>query len=533
MRHDPSSGLRPPSPRKRGEGLPALPLAPLAGRVWHAAPGEGRCIAALFVFFLTLTAHAQLTTTALTGRVFSGEAPAAGVTVNVTSPALQQPRSATTNADGFYFIDALPPGTYEVSFSRTGLSSLIRPALLELGRIARADAHLEVNADEDSVTSTILPVSVVDETEPTSHFDEGDLERLPLPSPISAAVLAPGRIDGPVLVDDVEAEGFIGYETVEQLTVFRGERSLVVARTHAGGEQISLALRDTYFQHEGHVFETASGGRIIAEKLWFFAGGWGGIEDGFNIKLTAQPHAAHNLTATWLDANDESNLGLRYTGVFTERLVGEVLASEESAARVSYVLGNHVLAANVGEDEWLVSDRWSHRRLVVDAGARHKDGDTSWRAGAIYDIRGNGRQALTASAGEELVSAGFLGAIGSTGVARVDWLRRDETGEDELQLDVRYSLFNRLFTGGSYTYVDTDAHRGNAWVSAQLPIGEHEITMTLLERHERDAWASDFALRYAIPVRSVRLTVGGDITNTFASDVLEPRSWRVFARAHL
>jgi histidinol-phosphate aminotransferase len=40
----PSSGLRPPSPRTRGEGLPALPLAPLAGRGCRAAAGEGAVI---------------------------------------------------------------------------------------------------------------------------------------------------------------------------------------------------------------------------------------------------------------------------------------------------------------------------------------------------------------------------------------------------------------------------------------------------------------------------------------------------------
>jgi hypothetical protein len=151
------------------------------------------------------------------------------------------------------------------------------------------------------------------------------------------------------------------------------------------------------------------------------------------------------------------------------------------------------------------------------------------RAAALYDIRGNGRQALTAGAGEEFVTAGFLSAIGSTGIARVDWLHRD--GDDELQLDVRYSLFSRLFTGGSYTYAN--AHRGNAWVGAQLPIGDHEIGMTLLERYERDDWATDFGLRYAVPFRNFRVTVGGDITNAFDTGLVDPRAWRVWARVQL
>src|SRR6185295_1969103 len=40
----PSSGLRPPSPRVAGRRA-RLPLAPLAGRGWREAPGEGFALA--------------------------------------------------------------------------------------------------------------------------------------------------------------------------------------------------------------------------------------------------------------------------------------------------------------------------------------------------------------------------------------------------------------------------------------------------------------------------------------------------------
>jgi hypothetical protein len=61
--HAPSSGLRPPSPRRRGEGLPATsPLAPLAGRGWRAAPGEGAwrllAVAALLIILATAASFA-------------------------------------------------------------------------------------------------------------------------------------------------------------------------------------------------------------------------------------------------------------------------------------------------------------------------------------------------------------------------------------------------------------------------------------------------------------------------------------------
>jgi hypothetical protein len=55
LRARPSSGLRPPSPRKRGEGQQGWwPLAPLAGRGWREAPGEGRSFAASTLLSLVI-----------------------------------------------------------------------------------------------------------------------------------------------------------------------------------------------------------------------------------------------------------------------------------------------------------------------------------------------------------------------------------------------------------------------------------------------------------------------------------------------
>jgi len=521
------------------------------GRMRGRATGQVRVLSMFFALFLfAFTARAAVTTTALTGRVTAGNTPAAGVTVSVTSPALQHPRTVTTNAHGFYWIAALPPGVYEVSFSRTGLSSLIRPALLELGRVARADARLDVNEDEDSVTSTAIPMSVVDDPVLTSHFDDGELDRLPLPlGRLSAAPFAPGPLDGPLLIDDVPVETmpFLGYEVVEQLTVFRGampldfaDHNAIVARTRSGGEQFTLSIRDTYFDGEGHLVESASGGSIVSERLWFFAGGWGGVTDGVNVKLTGQPGASHNFVATYLDADGESVAALRYTGIATERLTAEAIVTTEgfANARASYVYGAHVLTGGASDEALYASDRWSRGRFAVVAGLRFDDDQTSSRVAASYDVRGNGRQALTASFGRyahtlDIFTAGFATAIGSTGTGRLDYLRRER--ENELQLDVRYSLFGRLQTGGGYTYNDSAAfgHRGHAWVGAELPLGEHEIGATLLERYERDAWASDLAFRYTLPLPHFRMTLGADVTNAFQAAAAEPRGWRAWLRARL
>lgn len=505
--------------------------------------------AAVLALLLALSASASVTTTALTGRVLSGDAPAAGVTVSVTSPALQHARTTTTNAHGLYWLGALPPGVYEVSFSRAGLSSLIRPALLELGRIARADARLEINEDEDAVTSTAVPLSVVDDPTITSHFDAGELDRLPLVFDVlSAAFLAPGQRKT-LYVDDapLRSASFIGYEVTDELTVFRGalplefaESDAVALRTRSGGEEFTLSIRDTFFGDGDHVFETASGGRIVTERLWFFASGWGGVEEGMSLKLSAQPGVAHNLVATYFDAGSEDVAALRYSGVFGERLTVEAIGTSEDFvnARASYVVRDHVLTGGASDDALYAYDRWSRGRFALRGGVRFEDDQLMPRAAASFDVRGNGRQTLSASygeyaSGEELVTAGFATAIGSTGIARIDYLRRD--GENELQLEARYHLFGRLHTGGSYTYADEEffEHRGNAWVGAQLPVGEHEIGATVLERYEREEWLTDIGVRYSLPVSRFRLTIGGDVSDVMNDSAFLARGWRIWLRGRL
>jgi hypothetical protein len=529
-----------------------------------------RMTAAILVAVCSLSAHASIAVSALTGHVLlPGDAPAAGVTVTVTSPALQHPRTVTTTATGAYFFDALPPGTYEVTFSKTGLSALIRPATVELGRVARADARLEPNADEDTVTSTAIPVSVNETTAITSHFSDAELDRLPLRGDrVSAVLLAPGFLGGsaphPALratlspqagrgettgggpSPRVRGEGgrkpdegpgdmpdFIGHEAVEQITVVRNHPRILV-RTRAGGEEFSLSIRDTWTNGEGHVFETASGGRIVSERLWFFASGWGGEEQGMNLKFTGQLGARHNLVASWLDTGREDIAALRYTGIVSERTVVDAIATEEDEfASISHVTGDHVLRAGLIDDELFVADRWSRGRWTVDA-ALH---ETSPRLATTYDIVNNGRHAFVATFGEygdeRLITAGYIGALGSTGSARVDLMRRDDV--EEVQFDARYSLFGRLFTGGSYTFVydDDSTHRGAGWVGTLLPLGEYELGATLVERYERDAWGTDFAVRWLVPLDRFRLTVAADVTNAFDSTLLEARKWRLWLRFRL
>src|ERR1700690_2309406 len=70
-------------------------------------------------------AMAQGTQTAnVTGTVVgSSGAPVAGVTVRLTSPALQGVRTYTTDAGGQFIARLLPPGFYTIALNKDGMES--------------------------------------------------------------------------------------------------------------------------------------------------------------------------------------------------------------------------------------------------------------------------------------------------------------------------------------------------------------------------------------------------------------------------
>lgn len=567
--------------------------------------------ALIIVLTLTGPVFADLTSSALTGRVTVGDTPADGVTITVTSRATQTSRTATTNARGSYWIGALTPGQYDVTFSRAGLTSLSRPVTIELGRIARSDARLEASDDEETVMSTVTTVSVAETTAITTHFWADELERVPLRRDVNtAAELSPFLFDGETILDDAAVffPSLLGEEALDEVTIVRGAQpieldgfgsTVILARTRSGSDDFSLSLRDTYSTHDGggNVLESASAGRIVPERLWFFAAGWGGEATdirvrklrGFTLKATAQATPAHQFVASHFDADANfsvfdfgtSATSIRYTGVLSERLLAEGVVSrsrassedvqlqgDEAAVKVSYRIGDHVVSAGgKRSDQWTsgdvdsfyVSDRWSAGRWTIDTGVRRDDQRTTPRIAAAFDLRSSrGSHAIVASWGEYLeipraaapgpartsfmrvATLGYTSSLESSGAARIDFFHYEGARDvDQVQADARYRMFDRFEAGGSYVYSRGDdfvpAHVGSARVGVQIPFAGHELAAMLLERYDSETWITDFGVRYDVPVRRVALTLAADATNLFdAGDVLsQSRAFRLWLRARL
>ena len=119
-----------------------------------------------------------------------------GVTVEATSPVLiEKMRTAVTDGSGRYSIVDLRPGTYEVSFSLAGFSTIKREGVVLSGNFdAPVNAELRVGALEETITvSGASPVVDVTNTLTQTVLTKEQIEVLPGARTIQGrAALVPG-----------------------------------------------------------------------------------------------------------------------------------------------------------------------------------------------------------------------------------------------------------------------------------------------------------------------------------------------------
>src|SRR5438093_12904911 len=90
----------------------------------------------ILLLCLTVNGLSQTVEGIITGRVEdTSGARIPGVTVTLSSPALQGERNVLTDENGNYRFPVLPPGTYRVKFELPGFSTLVREgSIVEVGR---------------------------------------------------------------------------------------------------------------------------------------------------------------------------------------------------------------------------------------------------------------------------------------------------------------------------------------------------------------------------------------------------------------
>ena len=114
-----------------------------------------RSVMVLMCALLSSSASAQQTASGIVGTVRdTSGAVLPGVTVEAASPVLiEKVRTVVTNGEGRYSIVDLRPGTYVVTFTITGFSTVKREGIeLTAGFTAAVNADLQVGAVAETIT---------------------------------------------------------------------------------------------------------------------------------------------------------------------------------------------------------------------------------------------------------------------------------------------------------------------------------------------------------------------------------------------
>src|SRR3984957_12477427 len=121
-----------------------------------------------------------------------------GVTVEASSPALiEKLRTGVTDGSGQYKIEQLRPGTYTVTFTLTGFSTVQREGLALVGSFAATvTAELRVGAVEETVTvSAESPLVDVQSAAKQRVISSDELTDIPtVRTQFTAATLIPGMV---------------------------------------------------------------------------------------------------------------------------------------------------------------------------------------------------------------------------------------------------------------------------------------------------------------------------------------------------
>jgi hypothetical protein len=266
----------------------------------------------------------QGTTAELTGRVASAGQALPGVTVTLTSDALQGSRVTVTGENGGYLFALLPPADYLLRFDLQGFTAVERRVRVPLAVTTRADVELEATPFHETVTVESGSAPVAASASIGTNLRAAELQRLPGGRDIRAAVLLSpsASAQGPTnrlviagaptwdslfLVDGVVVNEYLSgqphslfiEDAIQEIAVLIGAVSAEYGRftggvvstlTKSGGNEFRGSLRDTLtngawtkrtpwagqpdpLDKVNNAVEGTLGGFLLKDRLWFFAAG--------------------------------------------------------------------------------------------------------------------------------------------------------------------------------------------------------------------------------------------------------------------
>jgi len=209
---------------------------------------------------LALPAFGQgIPTGTLSGRVTSDNQTLPGVTVTVTSPALQGSRNATTNSNGDYNLPLLPPGDYQVKFELQGFQPQERTIRISAAQGSSLNTSLSLEGVSETIEVVGNYETISATPQASATYSKSFIEALPVERNITSAVLLSAGVNdnGPSAAITIA-----GAQSYESLFLVNG----VVVNENLRGQPLGLFIEDA-------IQETTTSVSGISAEYGRFSGG--------------------------------------------------------------------------------------------------------------------------------------------------------------------------------------------------------------------------------------------------------------------
>ena len=270
-----------------------------------------------------------------------------GVTVTVTSSALQGQRVLVTGPDGSFTLQSLPPGTYQIQYTLDGFSPVTQTAAVPLGGVAEQAVTLRAAGVSEQVQVVAEKPAPIATPVIGENFKHDEIEALANPRTLQGiAQLSPGLTENSPNQGQVIINGAFGFDNVFMLNgvdvndnLFGAPQNLFIedaiqetqvltsgisaeygrftggvvnAITKSGGNAFSGSFRTNFSNPawsketpfaltKGNTnksdlsesYEATFGGPIVKDRLWFFgAGRWSTAPTSEPLPVTNTPNVS-------------------------------------------------------------------------------------------------------------------------------------------------------------------------------------------------------------------------------------------------
>jgi outer membrane receptor protein involved in Fe transport len=236
-----------------------------------------------------------------------------GVTIALTSPALQGTRTVATDADGRYRFPSLPPGTYTVTGELPGFGKVQRRATVTLSHTETVTLQISLSTTAEVTVTGQAPVVDTTSTTTGTNYTEAVIKALPVDRNYADVV----RMQPGVQTDNGETQGgratplsIYGSTSAENLWIIDGVNTTNVIKGLQGKDINTEFIQEVEVKTGGYQAEygrntggvinviTKSGGNE-------FHGGAFGYYNNTNMRA----HQTFVPTANYAQSGDAQELG--------------------------------------------------------------------------------------------------------------------------------------------------------------------------------------------------------------------------------